>query len=451
MRPVIRLVNRLLLVLGILVLVGLVVGFIGFRWGWTPIPKPPPGVRLEPLSPPITTAKLTPENGAYYYMKAVALLQTIHRNTAETNLMEAVTAGIFTGDTNAIEQTIRELQPVLELVRKGSQTSSCQLPRIDPATDDTTMKSLRPLARVVIADGKWAEHNGDLQRALDDYLAAVRFGTDCTKGGTMFPSLIGDAIVSMGTQALRAWVLQSATSTNELRTIQERLDAITEQKEPFAEALRYELILIKEEIRPTLFSKPKPWWWPVSESVTLRCIDAEYGVMIQDAERPMWESQARAIEARWAVNHRRRWYWMLDRPVPRILLGMLLPAFHSPRETSVRADVELQATEVVCALKSYELAHGSPPETLSELIPGLLRSIPIDPFDGKPLRYRREGMEWVLWSVGSDMKDDNAGWNEYKYRTPNEERSGGDIYFRSTEPQDDLAEYRNMNKSTQPR
>jgi hypothetical protein len=313
------------------------------------------------------------------------------------------------------------------------------MPRIDPATDDTTTKSLRPLARVLIADGKWAEHNGDSQRARDDYLTAVRFGTDCAKGGTMLPSLIGDAIVSMGTQALRAWVLQSASSTNELRTAKEQLDAIIEQKQPFAETLRYELIFTEAEVRTTLFSKPEPWWWPVSESVTLRCIDAEYGVMIQDAERPIWESQARAIEARRAVNYRRRWYWVLDRPVPRILLSMLLPAFHSPRVKSVRAEVELEATGVICAIKSYELAHSSPPESLSALISDLLPAVPSDPFDGKPLRYRREGKEWVLWSVGSDMKDDDAAWHEYKYRTPNDERRGGDIYFKSTEPQDDLA------------
>jgi hypothetical protein len=439
MCPVMRIVNRVFLALGLLTLFVITLLFIGVRWGLTPLPKPPAGVRLQPLLSPITTADLKPDNGAYDYMKAVALLQTNHWNTAPNNLMEAVTAGIFTADTNAIEQTLREYQPVLELLRKGVQAPSCQMPRIDPATDDTTMKSLRPLARLLIADGKWAEHNGHLQRALDDYLTAVKFGTDCAKGGTMLPFLIGDAIVSMGSQALQTWVLQSAISTNELRTTKERLDAITERKEPFAEALRYELILIKEEVRPTLFSEPKPWWWPVSESVTLRCFDAEYGVMIQDAEKPIWESQARAIEARWAVNHRRRWYWVLDRPVPRILLSMLLPAFHSPRVKSVRAEVELEATSVICAIKSYELAHGSPPESLSALVPDLRPAIPTDPFDGKPLRYRREGKEWVLWSVGSDMKDDNAAWHEYKYRTANDERRGGDIYFKSTEPQDDLA------------
>ena len=47
----------------------------------------------------------------------------------------------------------------------------------------------------------------------------------------------------------------------------------------------------------------------------------------------------------------------------------------------------------------------------------------------------------MLWSVGSDLKDDNAAWHEFKYWKPNQEHKGGDIYFKSTEPQDDLADY----------
>jgi len=87
---------------------------------------------------------------------------------------------------------------------------------------------------------------------------------------------------------------------------------------------------------------------------------------------------------------------------------MMLPAIQSLRIKAVRADLEFEATRVVCALKSYQLTHDAPPEQLADLVPTFLPSVNIDPFDGKPLRYRREGKEWVIWSVGSDLKDDNA-------------------------------------------
>jgi hypothetical protein len=123
------------------------------------------------------------------------------------------------------------------------------------------------------------------------------------------------------------------------------------------------------------------------------------------------------------------------------MLDMLLPVVQLPRIKTVRADLEFEATCVVCALKSYRLAHGVPPERLADLVPVFLPTAPIDPFDGKPLRYRSDGTNWVIWSVGFDLKDDNAAWHEFKYHKRGEEHAGGDIFFKSTEPQDDLAYY----------
>jgi len=43
---------------------------------------------------------------------------------------------------------------------------------------------------------------------------------------------------------------------------------------------------------------------------------------------------------------------------------------------------------------------------LSELSPSQLPAVPTDPFDGQPLRYRKVGEGYLLYSVGADLKDD---------------------------------------------
>jgi hypothetical protein len=121
---------------------------------------------------------------------------------------------------------------------------------------------------------------------------------------------------------------------------------------------------------------------------------------------------------------------------------MMLPVLEPAFSHATRCEVDLRATAVVCALTGYARVHGEPPERLDQLVPDFLSVVPIDSFDGKPLRYRRDGTGWVVWSVGSDMKDDNAAWHEFKYPKEANGRKGGDIYFKSTEPQDDLAAYR---------
>jgi hypothetical protein len=221
----------------------------------------------------------------------------------------------------------------------------------------------------------------------------------------------------------------------------DQLDQIHKESTPFADTLRYELTDAKEIMDRDMFGRLK-WGQRIASRYAIFCtFDAAYGELIEDADKPFSESRAKTITEEWVHSANPRWLSAINRPVAHILIGMMLPAIQSLRIKAVRADLEFEATRVVCALKSYQLVHATPPEQLADLVPTFLPSVPTDPFDGKPLRYRREGKEWVIWSVGSDLKDGNAAWHEFKYRKRGEERAGGDIFFKSTEPQDDLAYY----------
>jgi hypothetical protein len=61
------------------------------------------------------------------------------------------------------------------------------------------------------------------------------------------------------------------------------------------------------------------------------------------------------------------------------------------------------------AIERYRLAHsGQLPPDLNSLTPQYLDEVPIDPFDGKPLRYQRRSKGYVIYSVGGDCKDDGG-------------------------------------------
>jgi hypothetical protein len=67
-----------------------------------------------------------------------------------------------------------------------------------------------------------------------------------------------------------------------------------------------------------------------------------------------------------------------------------------------------RVTMTALALRLYRKENGRYPENLQQLVPKYLPSVPIDPYDGKPLRYRKLQMGFKVWSVGGNRKDDGG-------------------------------------------
>jgi len=74
----------------------------------------------------------------------------------------------------------------------------------------------------------------------------------------------------------------------------------------------------------------------------------------------------------------------------------------------LRFHTRLSWARTALAIERYRLATGDVPERLDELIPRYLEQVPIDPFDGQPIRYRRTEPGYVLWSILEDGQD-NGG------------------------------------------
>ena len=68
----------------------------------------------------------------------------------------------------------------------------------------------------------------------------------------------------------------------------------------------------------------------------------------------------------------------------------------------------VRATRSALAVERYRLAKSSLPEVLDELVPEYIEAIPEDPFDGKPLRYKKLDKGYVVYSIGPDGKDDGG-------------------------------------------
>lgn len=138
-----------------------------------------------------------------------------------------------------------------------------------------------------------------------------------------------------------------------------------------------------------------------SEQATLTRMLSE---MIRIGRLPTWEQRALLAVCEKEVQR------MRSRPRPGSLLSpMLLPALvnASQREWAYLANVRCAAVGV--AIERYRLDHDKKaPETLDALVPKYLKALPLDPFDGKPLRFRREERGWTVYSIGPNLRDDSG-------------------------------------------
>lgn len=84
-------------------------------------------------------------------------------------------------------------------------------------------------------------------------------------------------------------------------------------------------------------------------------------------------------------------------------------AFESFVLKTIRAEAARRIVITAIAFKRYQLQHGSLPDNLSQLCPGLLPAVPLDPIDGNPLRYRKnDDGTYLLYSIGEDGVDDGG-------------------------------------------
>lgn len=106
-------------------------------------------------------------------------------------------------------------------------------------------------------------------------------------------------------------------------------------------------------------------------------------------------------------------------------LGALIPGYVKAYYTAYRCQAFRDSLIVVTAIMRYRMAQGDLPDEIDQLLQkGYLRALPLDPFSGLPLVYRKVGQDFLLYSLGPDLEDDGGIGN-----TENGGELGGDDVF----------------------
>lgn len=86
----------------------------------------------------------------------------------------------------------------------------------------------------------------------------------------------------------------------------------------------------------------------------------------------------------------------------------LAPVLSKVFERSVQLHAIQRLAQTAVALRLYRLERGRYPDNLQALVSKYLPKVPIDPFDGKPMRYQRLAKGFKVWSIGPNLKDEGG-------------------------------------------
>jgi hypothetical protein len=290
---------------------------------------------------------------------------------------------------------------LIEPIRRAAAKAEARFvqSRTEPFAADFRLVDVYSLLLALGLDNFERRSRGDLAGAWDDLRAAFQITNQLVRSGRYNETSLA---LSWRTQLLQ-WALvwaadprqtpaQLRAAIADLRTLLRPvpLAAILEDEYTRgARAIRHDPDALSGEMQGQAGVKLHfmraviaPWWERERALRVLRLMTAR---QLQSAELEPW----RRIIDRGDID--------LDEYRERTPLARSLPTNHGLLSSHDANSLLSRAFEQVAALRIWQLEHGGRyPETLNALVPGLLPTLPPDPYSGQPFRYRRAGGQKIL-------------------------------------------------------
>jgi hypothetical protein len=294
----------------------------------------------------------------------------------------------------------------LDAVHTGLEVGNAMMPEARGLEEPLPyLTKLRTLSRVMDLEAQMYAAHGDYSAALNEYADVLAFGTQAGSGGTMVGHLVGNAMSTIAAQDVSRTLESATISPQEYRDFAARIWKLQSSQYPVSENVRLEAEGMARWLQD-------PWEFQVFvNNQEMQASPEEIRSMKEGALRayrdlpayfslPYYKTQDFDIESIIGDNPMARAVWeSLDR-VPL---------------AQARYDAELTGTGLVASIEAFRAENGTYPASLDALPAGSPARAAKDPFTGSAFHYALTQSGYLLYSTGSDMRDDGGvrdGWNE---------------------------------------
>jgi len=261
--------------------------------------------------------------------------------------------------------------------------------------------------RLLGIDAVFKAENGHVEEAISQCLAARRFLELHLQEPFLVNYLVNMSCMKQVAVCLNHIVSDREIETDTLEKILEEWDASpwTEELEWVLESektssLGASLLHLKGELDLDSINEKGFYTWlfrPVYKS-EIMWIPKVFDRVIETVEMPYYASRdAKELEK---IMDEIPWYYKRA--------GAVVPNIGALLLKRAILNALFETARIGMACKIFKNLYGDFPDELSELSSGILGEIPVDPFTGNPYIYRKGDSGFIVYSVGSNQKDEGG-------------------------------------------
>jgi len=377
--------------------------------------------RGVPLSVADLTSPCPDESNAARLWKAAEELLAFDKNDAQViNLAnQAFMRGtaLAADQVGAVSRLIEKNRRATELVIEAAGKPCFQYgdPKVNAVVIDMpkAVEMLRA-SRLIVFDALFSAERGDVEGALKRLGAGFRFASKITGEGPLIAGLVAIAEQKLFVFGLVRVAEGRAVETDLLLRALQDFEPGT-WKNLLFESLRGERVFFVDAGRLMFRGGPggeealvgkiglgeKLLLWlgrPLIKRDLIRGV-LKYEDVEAQARRPFYETKGFLEEYEREIT---------TLPWTAVLSRIAMPNIGAAFLKQAALEALALAARTGLACKIYRNQNGRYPADLAALVPGILPEVPVDPFTGKPLVYRLEGEGFIVYSLGSNEKDDGG-------------------------------------------
>jgi len=191
-------------------------------------------------------------NAALRYWLAFADLQDPPADKATAELLEKTAAGEAAWDEAKLGPILDKNETAIWRMQRATKLPECDWGleyNLGPRASIAYVPKARVLARLNTLDGMRMAAKGDSQKAVDTWLAGIRFSQHLSKGGSLIFSLVAKMGLLSSFHALTQAAQKDALSREQRKQIEAAVHALPETGFDWGEALGYEEASLTPAVR----------------------------------------------------------------------------------------------------------------------------------------------------------------------------------------------------------